>query len=84
VIQTAALERGVANAAVFVVTVFALHRLTALLCGRSRAFRNFVRGKPRPLIHDGRVIERALELEASLAASCSRGYANSASSGPRT
>jgi uncharacterized membrane protein YcaP (DUF421 family) len=63
VIQTAALERGVANAAVFVVTVFTLHRLTAVCCGRSRAFRNFVRGKPRPLIHDGRVIERALELE---------------------
>lgn len=63
VIQGAALQRGTANAAVFVVTVFALHRLTAALCARSRAIRHFVRGKPRPLIRDGHVIERALELE---------------------
>jgi uncharacterized membrane protein YcaP (DUF421 family) len=63
VIQTAALERGTANAIVFVITVFALHRSTAALCARSRVVRNFIRGKPRPLIRDGRVIERALELE---------------------
>jgi uncharacterized membrane protein YcaP (DUF421 family) len=63
VIQTAALQRGAANALVFVVTVFALHRLTALLCARSRSFRYLVRGKPRPLIRDGKVIDRALELE---------------------
>jgi uncharacterized membrane protein YcaP (DUF421 family) len=63
VLQTAALQNGVANAAVFVVTVFVLHRLSALLCARSRAFRHLVRGKPRPLIRDGRIIERALELE---------------------
>jgi uncharacterized membrane protein YcaP (DUF421 family) len=63
VIQSTALERGTANALVFVLTVFALHRTTALLCARSRSVRNLVRGKPRPLIHDGHVIERALELE---------------------
>jgi len=63
VIQSAALQRGAANALVFVVTVFALHRLAALLCARSRRFRHFVRGKPRPLIRDGRIIEGALELE---------------------
>jgi uncharacterized membrane protein YcaP (DUF421 family) len=63
VIQTAALERGTLNAIVFVLTVFALHRGTAVLCARSRHVRNLVRGKPRPLIRDGRVIERALELE---------------------
>jgi uncharacterized membrane protein YcaP (DUF421 family) len=63
VMQTAALERGTLNALVFVLTVFALHRGTAVLCARSRPIRNLVRGKPRPLIHDGRVIERALELE---------------------
>src|SRR5262245_22357231 len=39
VLQTAALQRGTANALVFVVTVFALHRLTALLCARSRSIR---------------------------------------------
>jgi uncharacterized membrane protein YcaP (DUF421 family) len=63
VLQTAALRDGAANAAVFVATVFALHRLSAVLCGRSRHFRHLVRGKPRPLIRDGRIIERALELE---------------------
>jgi uncharacterized membrane protein YcaP (DUF421 family) len=63
VLQTAALQSGAANAVVFVVTVFGLHRLSALLCGRSRFFRHLVRGKPRPLIRDGRIIERALELE---------------------
>jgi uncharacterized membrane protein YcaP (DUF421 family) len=63
VIQQAALQRGSANALVFVLTVFALHRLTALLCARSRGFRHLVRGKPRPLVRDGRIIERALELE---------------------
>jgi len=63
VIQSAALQRGTANALVFVATVFALHRLTALLCERYVAIRHLVRGKPRPLIRDGRVIERALTLE---------------------
>ena len=63
VLQTAALQRGTANALVFVVTVFALHRLTAVACARSPHIRRLVRGKPRPLIRDGRVIERALELE---------------------
>ena len=63
VLQTAALQDGAANAIVFVLSVFALHRLTALLCAHFRLFRHLVRGKPRPLVRDGRVIERALELE---------------------
>ena len=63
VLQTAALHRGAANAFVFVLTVFALHRLTAAACARSEGIRRLVRGKPRPLIRDGRIIERALELE---------------------
>ena len=63
VLQTAALNRGAANALVFVLTVFALHRLTAAACARSEGIRRLVRGKPRPLIRDGRIIERALELE---------------------
>jgi len=63
VMQTAAVQSGAANAMVFVVTVFALHRLVAVLCARSRGFRHLVRGKPRPLVRDGRIIERALELE---------------------
>jgi uncharacterized membrane protein YcaP (DUF421 family) len=63
VLQTAALQRGTANALVFVVTVFALHRLTAVVCARSLKIRRLVRGKPRPLVRDGHIIERALELE---------------------
>ena len=63
VMQSAALAEGAANAAVFVVTVFALHRLNAWLCARSTRVRHLLRGKPRPLIRDGEVIERALELE---------------------
>ena len=63
VIQTAALAEGAANAAVFVVTVFALHRLNAWLCAHSTPVRHLLRGKPRPLIRDGEIIARALELE---------------------
>jgi uncharacterized membrane protein YcaP (DUF421 family) len=63
VLQTAALAEGTANAITFVLTVFALHLLNAWLCARSRRVRHLLRGKPRPLIRDGQVLERALELE---------------------
>ena len=63
VLQSSALQEGAVNALVFVLTVVALHRLTAVLCAHSRPVRNLIRGRPRPLIHDGRIIERALELE---------------------
>jgi uncharacterized membrane protein YcaP (DUF421 family) len=63
VMQSAALAEGAANAAIFVLTVFALHRLNAWLCSRSSRIRHLLRGKPRPLIRDGNIIERALELE---------------------
>lgn len=63
VIQTAALEAGTANAIVFVITVFALHRGVAAACARSRFVRTVVRGRPRPLVHDGKIIEDALTSE---------------------
>jgi uncharacterized membrane protein YcaP (DUF421 family) len=63
VLQSTALQEGVANAVVFVVTVFALHRGTALLCARFPFVRNVVRGRPRPLVRDGHVIEDALTAE---------------------
>ena len=63
VLQSAALQDGAGNAVVFVLTVFALHRMTAMLCAHSRFVRHVVRGKPRPLVRDGHVIARALELE---------------------
>jgi uncharacterized membrane protein YcaP (DUF421 family) len=63
VIQSAALEEGRVHAVVFVITVFLLHRSLAWACARSRRIRHLLRGKPRPLVRDGRVIARALEVE---------------------
>ena len=58
VIQTAALEDGAANAVVFV-----LHRGMAAVCARSPRIRHLLRGHPRPLVRDGRLIEHALTAE---------------------
>jgi uncharacterized membrane protein YcaP (DUF421 family) len=63
VLQTAALAEGAANAATFVVTVFALHLSNAWACARWPPVRHLLRGKPRPLVRDGQVIEQALGLE---------------------
>ncbi|HUQ51558.1 MAG TPA: YetF domain-containing protein [Gammaproteobacteria bacterium] len=63
VLQTTALQDGAANALIFVLTVFALHRGVALLCTRSRIVRDLLRGRPRPLVRDGNVIEEALAAE---------------------
>jgi uncharacterized membrane protein YcaP (DUF421 family) len=63
VMQSAALAEGAANAAAFVLTVFGLHLLNAWACARWRRVRHLLRGKPRPLVRDGHVLERALELE---------------------
>jgi uncharacterized membrane protein YcaP (DUF421 family) len=63
VIQSTALQEGWANAVVFVVTVFALHRGLAALGARSAFVRHLVRGKPRVLVQDGRIIDRALARE---------------------
>ncbi len=63
VLQTTALAEGFANAVTFVATVFALHRLNAWMCARSRRLRHLLRGKPRPLVRNGKVIEEALVLE---------------------
>jgi len=63
VLQSAALTTGTSNAVVFVVTVFATHKLTAFLCARSTAIRHLVRGKPRRLVQDGRIVPGALDAE---------------------
>lgn len=63
VIQSAALAEGAVNAAVFVLTVFGLHLLNGWACARSPRMRHLLRGRPRPLVRDGRVLERALALE---------------------
>jgi uncharacterized membrane protein YcaP (DUF421 family) len=48
---------------VFLATVFAVHKLLAAACTRSRSLRELLRGKPRALVVDGRVIEDALTAE---------------------
>lgn len=63
VIQSVALQAGVLNAVVFVVTVFAAHRGLAALCASSTRVRHLVRGKPRVLVRNGTVMQRALEKE---------------------
>jgi uncharacterized membrane protein YcaP (DUF421 family) len=60
VLQATAVQKGMANAIVFVATVFALHRVLALLCARSSVVRHLIRGKPRVLIRNGEILEQAL------------------------
>ena len=62
-IQSVAIQTGVVNAVVFVITVFAAHHGLAALCASSTWVRHLVRGKPRVLVRDGRIIEHALEHE---------------------
>jgi uncharacterized membrane protein YcaP (DUF421 family) len=62
-VQRAFIEDGTLNTLVFVVVVFAVHRLLASVCRVSPAVRHFIRGKPRALVLDGHVIREALEAE---------------------
>lgn len=64
VLQTSLLREGAWNAAVFVGTVFVAHRGLAALCARHRTIRHLVRGRPRVLVRDGRVLDTALDREA--------------------
>ena len=59
-LQQNALRPGLANALVFIATVFAAHRGLALACARSSRLRRLVRGAPRSLVHDGKVAHDAL------------------------
>lgn len=62
-VQGVFVTEGPWNMAVFVVVVFAAHRGLASICRNSPAVRHLVRGRPRALVLDGRVIEAALEAE---------------------
>lgn len=62
-LQSAALREGLASALVFVATVFTAHKLLSVGCARSVWLRRLVRPGPRPLVRDGRVLERALATE---------------------
>ena len=63
VLQTTALEKGTLNALVFVATVFAMHKLVAMWCAKSTTVRHLVRGKPRTLVREGKILEEALANE---------------------
>lgn len=63
VIQSAALAPGALNALVFGVTVFSAHKLLAVCCSKSASIRHLVRGKPRTLVLDGRILDAALAHE---------------------
>jgi uncharacterized membrane protein YcaP (DUF421 family) len=63
VLQSVVLEKGTWNALVFVGVVFVTHRTLAFAMARSRGLRHLVRGKPRPLIRDGRIDHEALAEE---------------------
>ncbi|RYZ58333.1 MAG: DUF421 domain-containing protein [Proteobacteria bacterium] len=63
-LQNVTLGEGKASAATFILTVFILHRLTALGCAHSPFLCRLVRGGPRPLVRNGRIIKEALLSEA--------------------
>jgi len=63
VLQTSLLSPGAANALVFVAVVLAAHRSVSMLCARSPGLRRLLRGAPRPLVRDGRILAAALEAE---------------------
>ena len=64
VLQQSTLRPGTANAFVFLITVFGLHRGLAAWCARSAKVRRLVRGVARPLVRHGVVSYAALEDEA--------------------
>lgn len=63
VLQTTALDDGTANAFVFVLTVLVAHRVLARACARWDRLRHFVRGAPRALVREGRILDDALAEE---------------------
>ena len=62
-VQGVFVEDDALSKLVFVVVVFAVHRGLASICRVSPAIRHLVRGKPRALVLDGRVIDTALQAE---------------------
>jgi uncharacterized membrane protein YcaP (DUF421 family) len=63
ILQQTLLADGAVNALAFILTVLTAHRGLALACARWRGLRRLVRGTPRPLVRNGRVIDDALREE---------------------
>jgi uncharacterized membrane protein YcaP (DUF421 family) len=62
-VQSALVGKTTPEIAVFVITVFTVHRLLARVCKRWKFIRHLVRGRPRALVRDGNVIDEALDAE---------------------
>ena len=62
-VQSALVGKTTPEIAVFVITVFTVHRLLARVCKRWAFIRHLVRGRPRALVRDGNVIDEALDAE---------------------
>jgi uncharacterized membrane protein YcaP (DUF421 family) len=60
VLQTTLLKEGLANALVFLATVFMTHLSVSRASARWPRLRAVIRGAPRPLVRGGVVIEQAL------------------------
>jgi uncharacterized membrane protein YcaP (DUF421 family) len=60
VLQTTLLKEGLANALVFLATVFVTHLTVSRASARWPRLRAVIRGAPRPLVRGGVVIEQAL------------------------
>jgi uncharacterized membrane protein YcaP (DUF421 family) len=63
VLQGQAVLPGRWNALIFLTTVFATHRACAGACARWPAVRHLLRGAPRVLVRDGKVLAAALRDE---------------------
>lgn len=63
VLQEVTLIEGRATALIFMATVFGSHVLLAWACARWEGFRHFVRGRPRPLVRNGKALPHALHKE---------------------
>ena len=58
--QQSILKPGPAHAAIFIATVLLTHITVSWLCSRYRVVRRLLRGRPRTLIRDGVIMDRAL------------------------
>ena len=63
VLQSSLLKPGFLNALVFIAVVFSLHKSLALLAAQHPFLRSLLRGKPKPLVKDGKMMTDALQAE---------------------
>lgn len=63
VLQDIFIGSSVREKAVFLLSVLVIHRVTAVLCARFKWLKVLLRGKPRCLVRDGRILAPALNAE---------------------